>query len=209
MDKVILKNSDIEVLLKWRDEHKDLVRKNDCPLSAVEIQCVESGYKIKGIRKGDELKLYLNKGISYGSMTFRILPSGYMEKVADRMKTDAPQNSLADKENKQSILTVYSSLMALMAHSRYFDLPEKETAAQKRERKSSNSSKKKSVSSFAYIIRFDREKPVLVRTGGHMSPSCIFSVRGHFRHYKNGKVVWIDEFVKGKGNKKDKTYKLK
>lgn len=31
--------------------------------------------------------------------------------------------------------------------------------------------------------------------------SCEFQVRGHYRHYKNGKVVFIKSYEKGKGNK--------
>ena len=31
----------------------------------------------------------------------------------------------------------------------------------------------------------------------HKSPEGIFSVRGHFRKYKSGKVVWISEYLKG------------
>ena len=42
----------------------------------------------------------------------------------------------------------------------------------------------------------------------HASPGGIFSVRGHFRHYKNGKVIWISEYRKGEGKKKKKTYKM-
>lgn len=32
---------------------------------------------------------------------------------------------------------------------------------------------------------------------GHKSPEGIFSVRGHFRRYQSGKVIWIDEYLKG------------
>ena len=31
----------------------------------------------------------------------------------------------------------------------------------------------------------------------HKSPEGIFSVRGHFRKYKSGKIVWINEYLKG------------
>lgn len=31
----------------------------------------------------------------------------------------------------------------------------------------------------------------------HRSPEGIFSVRGHFRKYKSGKIVWISEYLKG------------
>lgn len=32
----------------------------------------------------------------------------------------------------------------------------------------------------------------------HKSPEGVFSVRGHFRKYANGKIIWIDEYLKGK-----------
>lgn len=31
----------------------------------------------------------------------------------------------------------------------------------------------------------------------HKSPEGVFSVRGHFRRYQSGKVIWIDEYLKG------------
>lgn len=36
-----------------------------------------------------------------------------------------------------------------------------------------------------------------VPVGSHRSPEGVFSVRGHFRHYQDGKVIWIDEYLKG------------
>ena len=35
-----------------------------------------------------------------------------------------------------------------------------------------------------------------------------WSVRGHYRHYKNGKVVFIAPYIKGKGRVKPKEYKV-
>ena len=40
------------------------------------------------------------------------------------------------------------------------------------------------------------------------SPACSFTVRGHFRHYKSGKTVWIAEYRKGTGRSRGKTYKI-
>lgn len=31
----------------------------------------------------------------------------------------------------------------------------------------------------------------------HRSPEGVFSVRGHFRRYADGKIIWIDEYLKG------------
>lgn len=33
--------------------------------------------------------------------------------------------------------------------------------------------------------------------GRHRSPEGVFQVRGHFRRYQTGKVIWIDGFMKG------------
>lgn len=60
-----------------------------------------------------------------------------------------------------------------------------------------------------YVIKddFETTKMPIKRN----KPNHEFRVRGHYRHYKSGKVVWINEFekCKGKGNKATKkTYKL-
>lgn len=39
-------------------------------------------------------------------------------------------------------------------------------------------------------------------------PGGIFTVRGHYRHYKSGKVVWVSEYKKGTGKMRRKTYKV-
>ena len=50
------------------------------------------------------------------------------------------------------------------------------------------------------IIVFRKYKDTLyaVPTSIHKSPNGVFSVRGHFRKYKSGKIIWIDEYLKGK-----------
>lgn len=55
------------------------------------------------------------------------------------------------------------------------------------------------------IITFRKCKDTVyaIPTYHHRSPDGIFSVRGHFRKYKNGKVVWIDEYWKGTGGSND------
>lgn len=49
------------------------------------------------------------------------------------------------------------------------------------------------------IISFRKFKDTVyaVPVGHHRSPEGVFSVRGHFRRYQSGKVIWIDEFLKG------------
>ncbi|MBR5436920.1 MAG: hypothetical protein IK120_08680, partial [Muribaculaceae bacterium] len=59
-----------------------------------------------------------------------------------------------------------------------------------------------------YILHHSRDSISVGAKGHHASPRGIFNVRGHYRHYKNGNVIWINEYQKGTGKKKSKTYKL-
>lgn len=59
-----------------------------------------------------------------------------------------------------------------------------------------------------YILRSINGTLSAVPRGSHASPSGIFTVRGHYRHYKSGKVVWVAEYKKGTGKQKGKTYKI-
>ena len=42
----------------------------------------------------------------------------------------------------------------------------------------------------------------------HKPCEYAFKVRGHYRHLKNGKKIWVREYTKGKGKAKERTYKL-
>lgn len=200
MDKVELSNRDIEELLSWRDQHIAEVRSHPAPLKAVEIVCKESGFTIKGIRKNDDLRLYLGRGgRSLGYTEFRRRIDGMWVSGKNRMK--------ATQDMVQSVLTVYCSLMALMVSGMEPSEGE-EPVERQREHKPSKSQPKRSSKRTTYILRRAGGAILVAPSGSHRSPSGTFTVRGHFRHYKSGKVVWIAEYKKGTGKKKPKTYKL-
>lgn len=52
-----------------------------------------------------------------------------------------------------------------------------------------------------YFLKEYDNKIYAVSSHAHRSPEGIFSVRGHFRKYKSGKVIWIDEYLKGTDEK--------
>lgn len=51
-----------------------------------------------------------------------------------------------------------------------------------------------------FTLKPYEERLYCVQTTAHRSPNGIFSVRGHFRKYKDGKIIWIDEYLKGLGS---------
>lgn len=50
-----------------------------------------------------------------------------------------------------------------------------------------------------FVFRPYKDTCYAVSSGSHRSPDGVFPVRGHFRQYKDGKIIWIDSFFKGLG----------
>ena len=62
-----------------------------------------------------------------------------------------------------------------------------------------------------YVVKnFDPKKKIKGAPRGWTAPDHEVGVRGHYRHYKNGKVIWISEFskFKEKGNRQPKTWEV-
>jgi hypothetical protein len=60
----------------------------------------------------------------------------------------------------------------------------------------------------SYVIDAEMVGKIQRKTKQRANPSHEFSVRGHYRHYKSGKTVWIRPHIrcKGKGKATDRTY---
>lgn len=203
MDKIILSQKDIEFVLKWRDEHKDLVRVGVNPLRAVKIICTDSGITLTAINDGTVLSIGINRsGESLGRIEFRPMANGMFKKISDKAKIS--------EEDKQSVLTVYSSVMALLVFGRStIKAPEpKEDKTVSHSKKLTKRSKKNKPSGVTYILTCSGKEPHIAIKGSHSSPRGIFSVRGHYRRYKSGKVIWIAQYTKGTGRKTDKSYRI-
>ena len=214
MDRIRLSTADIEYILKWRDEHQDLVRSAPCPIKAVKIECIETGFIITSIREKNTLTCIVNhKGLSMGKIMFKLIAFGRWTMTANKTNLDS--------DNIQSILTVYGSTMAFLVYGNSdtdapmpdeplpdTPLPDTpENKADRPEKKKTGKKPTKKKDSITYILH--RGKTTSLRpTGARSKISCEFSVRGHFRHYKSGKVVWIAEYQKGTGKKRNHIYKV-
>jgi hypothetical protein len=201
MDKVELSVKDIEALLKWRDQHPQEIKSHPAPLKAVEIVMPHNGYRIKGIREGDQLRLHLSQnGTQLGNCRFVRRPDGMWASTRNRMQVG--------RDDLQAVLTVYCSVMALMAYGRREVEPQDTTPEPGSKPSPSKRPTKRKSKRTTYILRSINGALSAVPRGSHASPRGIFTVRGHYRHYKSGKVVWVSEYQKGTGKRKGKTYKL-
>ena len=200
MDKIILSSKDVETLLEWRDNNRDIVRRNAAPFRGIILEFPDTGINIKAIRDGEKLTFHVwIKGSKAGKITGLQLPGGLFKEQKDTTKLQ--------KEDKQSIITVYASLMALIVYHE----PEPATASQQRQErphKAKNGAQRRKKSGITYLFRSSSSGPQVIRRGGHARPAGVFTVRGHYRHYKDGRAVWIKPYKKGAGKQQDKTYKL-
>ena len=95
------------------------------------------------------------------------------------------ENSAEVKELIKMVVESYISVNALLIYGNLVDSSSTAVRA-----KSEDNDKH-------YFIKQFQEKLYAVSSHSHRSPEGVFSVRGHFRKYKSGKVIWIEEFLKG------------
>ena len=203
MDRILLTSDDIMSVFKWRDDNKPLVRLMPPAKRAVCIECKESGLRIIGVRKENNVEIgVFQEYRKLGRIVFRIVENGLV-----KVKGDGDP----DNELYQDSTGLYCALMALMAfgaaRTRETDTEQYSHAynANRIATKRQYDDKRKNAT---YIIRYNGSVPTVKISGSHASPHGEFSVRGHYRHYKSGRVVWISEYRKGDGKKKPKIYKV-
>lgn len=106
------------------------------------------------------------------------------------------------------MFTVYGSLMALMVYGNDgVEHHEYSTGKSNGKSNGKSSAARQRKAEATYILRRSNGRVGVRQQGSHASPNGVFTVRGHWRHYKSGKEVWIAEYRKGCGKKKNKTYK--
>ena len=208
MDKVELKKADTVALFAWKDEHKDLLYQMPAPLKAVEIDFVETGLRVVGIRNGSQIKITLSAGFNrLGSKDFQIR--------GDRLIEKKKRSMLVSDEQFMDAVTAYCALMALMTFGGKEapedlepDLTQQASAPKAHSAAGKRKPARKQSRRITYIIRNAKGQLTVAPRGAHAKPTGIFTVHGHWRHYKSGKVVWIAEYKKGTGKKKSKTYRV-
>lgn len=206
MVKIPLSVEQINAPLKWRDEHKELVRALIIPFP----EC--------SITSENNMKVRVKQDKAYKSVYHFTVSNTKVHYVAGRFayetKSEKVYNGLpiADKETIQSAITVWASVMAYIVN---FDpeIVEKEDGEPEnkssKQRSTSQQKQKRPENSVLYL------NPIKYITDGknatqrkYTPPSCAFSVRGHYRHLKSGKVVYVHPYEKNTGKEKDKRNKI-
>ena len=202
MDKIILSSKDVETLLIWRDQNINLVRRNAAPFKAIILDFPETKINIKAINDGGRITFYISiNSQRAGKIKGLQLPGGFFKAEKNTTKLGP--------DDVQSIITVYSSLMALIVYHEPAPAAAAAPDAKQPGKKTANKAKpRRAGSGLTYILKSNANGLHVLLRGSHASPAGVFNVRGHFRQYKDGRRVWIKPYKKGTGKEKNKTYKL-
>lgn len=193
MDRIELVFEDIELLFEWRDEHQEFVKSFPCPLKAVEILLTHNGFKIKGFRTDTHIKLNVqNNGKGLGNVELLMTEDGGLEKTRGNIRVD---EDLFD-----SILSLYCTLMALIAYPQPKTCaPALDNSVKMHKKKLDKDIQKNTFGTKkppTYILHNNNGQVYVRAVGSHRSPTQPFSVRGHYRRLKSGKLIWIDQYQK-------------
>jgi len=210
MDKCILSNQDVKALFEWRDRNKDLVRRAPNPIKGIEVILPDTPARIKYIRDDNIINIHCvlgNKSTEKYNYTIEFFRAGWSVKKQPLKGFGAKREWIID------IVGMYYALMALIAYGDDVEYTPQELdcidAMSTEKVKPINTKAQKKSDNTIYLFNREPSGRLRIRRKGERnSPRGQFNVRGHFRHLKNGKVIWIAEFKKGTGKRKNKTYKL-
>lgn len=206
MNKIILYNEDINKLEEYAKEKETDIDTNVCPFKDVELVIYrhKKGEKIdtnsaqvinlKYYRKDTYINIYVAiDGKSYG----RLRVSNKAELIQNKLT-----GNVKDAKDLVVFYNVYFFLMDYVANYK----PERVLEVKESKVNISNhKNSKKKITNTTYLFSSSFSSR---RGGHHASPSYSFSVRGHYRHLKNGKVIWIKEHIKGNSKKKGHEYRI-
>ena len=206
MVKIPLSVEQINALLKWRDEHKELVRACVVPFPACEI-ISENGMKIR-VRQFEEFPSVYSFTMS-NTILREVVGRFEYKSMSRAVQHGFPR--LPD-DDVQSAITVWASVMAYIVNfepeivEKYQD---EAGATENKPRSASPRKRKRPENSVLYLnpIKYITDSKNVIQRKC-TPPSCAFSVRGHYRHLKSGKVVYVHPYEKNTGKEKDKRNKI-
>lgn len=216
MDKIFASNDDFIKIINWSDAHEEChLKLKEIPLKAFKLVCegyvtkyILDGVKVKAsIRCGDKPIMTTEALLQLFSDDDRCLRTPY---VINTEPSDFISKTMPDEITKLaiSVFKQYTAIMTFMAYGCNDHKVEYELAPQQPTQTSTHSNGKRKQKKRGTTYLFQKRQ-YISRGGHHASPSYEFSVRGHYRHYKNGKTIWVAQYQKGIGKHKYKNYKFK
>lgn len=206
LDKILMSKEDLDNLFKWRDNHKEYVRNFKSTLKEGVIK-IGDFHEQSFHDMGDHyLYVVYNKGKKIHEVEW--------DKATKIGRTKFTLLEGVDEfEYNQDIISLHASLMAYMEY--YSDKKEyveietvQETVVKERKYKKKYKRTPVKIERKVYKVNINKEATVRDKRRYERVMSK-WTVRGHWRHLKTGKKVWVRPHVKGSGKEiNPKDYKL-
>ena len=217
MDKTYISQDGENKLFQWRDDHKNLVRNYKAstkkvkyilfyemsnPIITTVIDSGEARVDFTITRQGKRLDSF-----RYDRYRMTVDETWHTLKEPKAVKE-------AKSAGRQEAISIHASTQALLNHRQKIEVDRKQefretvTRIVERIEDKERRQKKDNIIKISDIIYTPVEAP----TRGfrnYTKPTREISVRGHYRRYRSGKTIWIDEYKKNAGkDKKSKKYDL-
>lgn len=220
LDKIILTEEQHSHIMAWGDKHHKEFDSIDFPFTECLIEIpvyVESfrGHTINRsftslyyVRVTDQSILFkqYDKADYQEVLSFKL--DNAMNDIIDFIDLKTSVSGLDDKQlREQAIHTVLTcfSIFQYINHKPATIIAERASRTVKKRGKHKQGGKTKIIKVNTVKYTFDLTKE---DKREYTRKTEAWPVRGHYRHYKNGKKVWIKPTVKGKGETSGNTYKL-
>lgn len=199
MDKIIMGDGDITICEKfakgnWED-HTNFIEAENYPFKDIELEFKNMQMNLKYYRKETYTNVYVkvdNKKCGW----FRF-KNGTVTVIKDKLT-----KKLSDEHYKAYIAIYYSVMYYVVNYKPVLESKEIKEPTKKHKR----SNKKESNITYLFNRHYITNPNSTPRK--HTPCDHAFKVRGHYRHLKNGKRVWVREYIKGEGKPKEKTFKI-
>lgn len=204
--KIPLKVQQITDLLQWRDEHNELVRAAVIPFPECEI-ISENGVKIRVKQQAPFSPVY-GFTVSY-TIAHEVKGRFNYATLTGIVTHGSPQLS---HEYTQTAITVWGTVMAYIVNFEP-EVIEKKPEETAHDEIAKNKTRRKTANKPCNLVIY--LNPIAYTTNEknrsqlkYTAPACAFSVRGHYRHLKSGKIVYVHPYEKNAGKSKDTRNKI-
>lgn len=206
MVKIPLTSKQIVSLFEWRDKNKDIVRRAIIPFPNCEITN-GMGIKIRVKQKDLNSSVYL-------FTVSDTVSNAVMGRFEYLTYTGLVHHGfpVLEKEGVQDCISIWGTVMAYILNFEPKFIPYDEERTKEKTSTDSKATKRKQKqpkNSVLYLnpIKYITEAKSTTQRK-YTAPSVSFSVRGHYRHTRSGKVVYVQPYEKYTGKEKDKRNKI-
>lgn len=189
MNTIYIEESAYSYLREWADKdklkcslakpffRKCEIRKKDNPEFVLYVES-------KGLERKFSLKI--NKKL-FAKGEFFPTPKGVNDFQIHYKLAEEAEMSQEQLNVMMILITSYVHTNAFLWYGNYLDRDKREFSAVGTNQKGNKT----------IVFRPFQNQLYAASVGHHRSPEGVFQVRGHFRRYQTGKVIWIDGFMKG------------